>query len=74
MEPEGTWSSPTRFPAGGNKERVMADSGGNSFLGFILGGVVVVLVIIAIVMFSGGFFGGGNTSTVRIEVPKVGTK
>ena len=51
----------------------MADSGGNSFLGFILGGVVVVLVIIAVVMFNGGF-GGGNTSTVKIEVPKVVTK
>ena len=52
----------------------MADNSGNSFLGFILGGVVVVLVIIGVIMFTGGNFGGGNTSTVRIEVPKVVTK
>jgi hypothetical protein len=49
----------------------MADGAGNSFMGFVLGGVVVVLVIIGIVMFNGGNFGGGNTSTVKIEVPKV---
>ena len=44
----------------------MADSGGNSFLGFILGGVVVVLVIIGIFVYSGGFRG----DTVRVELPK----
>ena len=49
----------------------MADSGGNSFMAFVLGGVVVVLVIVGIVLFSNGNFGGSNTSTVKIEVPKV---
>ena len=50
----------------------MADGSGNSFLGFVLGGVVVVLVIIGIVVFTGGNFGGGGgTSTVRIEAPKI---
>ena len=50
----------------------MADnSGGNAFLGFILGGVVVVLAIIGFMMFSSGNFGGGDTSSVKIEVPKV---
>ena len=48
----------------------MADGGSNSFLAFVLGGAVVVLVIIGIVVFNGGEF-GGNTSTVKIEVPKV---
>ena len=52
---------------GRRKERVMADSGGNSFLGFILGGVVVVLVILGIFAYNGGF-GGGDT--VRVELPK----
>ena len=49
----------------------MADGGGTSFMACILGGVGVVLVIIGIVVFNGGNFGGGNTSTVKIEVPKV---
>jgi hypothetical protein len=69
MEPDFRW----RVCDGRQQERVMADGSGNSFLGFVLGGVVVVLVIIGIVAFNGGFGGGGgNTSTVvKIEVPKV---
>jgi hypothetical protein len=50
----------------------MADSSGNSFLGFILGGVVVVLLIIGFVVFNGGNFGGGGGTNVKIEVPKAG--
>jgi hypothetical protein len=46
----------------------MADgSGGNAFLGFVLGGVVVVLVVIGFLAFNGNFRGG---DTVRVELPK----
>lgn len=46
------------------------DSGGMSFLGFVLGGVVIVLAIIAFVV-----YGGQNTGpkTVNLELPTTGT-
>jgi hypothetical protein len=48
----------------------MADnSGGNAFLGFILGGVVVVVAIIGILMYTGNF-PGSNKASVSIELPK----
>ena len=46
----------------------MADGGGQSFLGFILGGVVVVVAIIGFFLYSGGHLGGGS-KTVNINVP-----
>jgi ABC-type transporter Mla subunit MlaD len=49
------------------------NSGSNTFLGFILGGVVVVVAVIAFLVYGGGF-GEKSTSTIKIEVPKVGTK
>jgi hypothetical protein len=45
----------------------MSDSGGNSFLGVIVGGLLVVAVIVGIFAFSGGFRGGDS---VRVELPK----
>ena len=53
----------------------MADNGGgsNAFLGFILGGIVVVVAVLAFIVYGGGF-GQKSTSTIKIEVPKVGTK
>jgi hypothetical protein len=50
----------------------MADNGGgNSFLGFILGGVVVVVAILGFLMYSGSMPGmGGGKSTTIIQVPK----
>ena len=49
----------------------MADNSGNTFLGFVLGGVVVALAVIGILVYNGGNFPGGDTSIVKIEVPKV---
>ena len=43
------------------------DSGGMSFLGFILGGVVVVLAVLAFVMYGGQ---GGSKNVVNLELPK----
>jgi hypothetical protein len=40
----------------------MADGssgGGNTFLGFIVGGLLVVVAVFGLFMFSGGHFGGG---------------
>jgi hypothetical protein len=43
------------------------DSGGMSFLGFILGGVVVVLAVLAFVVYGGQ---GTGPKTVNLELPK----
>ncbi|MGH6768379.1 MAG: hypothetical protein ACRECO_05080 [Xanthobacteraceae bacterium] len=45
----------------------MADNSGNSFLGFIVGGLVVVVAILGIFLYSGNFRGGDS---VRVELPK----
>jgi F0F1-type ATP synthase assembly protein I len=44
------------------------DSGGNSFLSFVLGGLVVVLAILVFAIF-GGHAGGDKSSTVKLELP-----
>lgn len=45
----------------------MADNGGSSFLGFILGGIVVVVAVLAFVVYSGQLGGGSAT---KVELPK----
>jgi hypothetical protein len=49
----------------------MADnSGGMGAMGVIIG-ALLVLVIGGAVLFGTGMIGGGNTSTVKIEAPKI---
>jgi hypothetical protein len=42
------------------------DSGGMSFLGFVLGGVVVVVAVLAFVVYGGQ---GTGPKTVKLELP-----
>lgn len=50
----------------------MADnSGGLGAMGVIVGALVVVVLGLAVLFFSGNL--GGNSSTVKVEVPKVTT-
>lgn len=42
------------------------DGGGQSFLGFILGGVVVVVALIGFFVYSGGHMGGGKTAVIAV--------
>jgi hypothetical protein len=51
----------------GSKESAVADSGGSSFLGFVLGGVVVVLAIVVFLVYGGNL---GSRDTVKVELPK----
>ena len=45
----------------------MADNGGGqSFLGFILGGVVVVVALIGFFMYQGGNIAGGKTAIIAV--------
>lgn len=48
------------------------DSGGMGFMGVIVGGLLVV-VVGAAVLFATGNLGNSNTSTLKVEVPKVTT-
>ena len=54
----------------------MADNGGgsNALLGVVLGALLVGGAVLALIFYGGGFGGKSGTSTVKIEVPKVGTK
>jgi hypothetical protein len=46
---------------------MMADNaGGQSFLGFILGGVVVVVALIGFFIFQGGHAVGGKTAVIAV--------
>ena len=48
------------------------DNGGNSFLGFILGGVVVVIALFGFLMYSGAL-PGGKPNSVSIQASKATT-
>jgi hypothetical protein len=53
----------------------MADNGGGqSFIGFILGGVVVVVIIMGIFLYSGGHLGGGKTTVISVPSAPTATK
>jgi hypothetical protein len=70
-------TKPFALSTAADREQDMAEgnSGSNTFLGFILGGVVVVVAVIAFLMYSGGYFGQQkSTSTIKIELPKTSTK
>jgi hypothetical protein len=45
----------------------MADNSGNSFLGFVVGGLVVAVAVLGILLYSGGYRTG---DTVKVELPK----
>jgi hypothetical protein len=53
----------------------MADNGGGqSFIGFILGGVVVVMIIMGIFLYSGGHLGSGKTTVINVPSAPSTTK
>lgn len=53
----------------------MADNGGGqSFLGFIVGGVVVVVAILGFVIYSGGNLGGGKTAIIAVPTTSGSSK
>lgn len=45
-----------------------AGGGGNTFLGFIVGGLLVVVAALGFFMYTGGHLGGGDTHTVNLNV------
>jgi hypothetical protein len=48
------------------------DSGGMGFMGVIVGGLLVVVVGVA-VLFATGNLGNSNSTTLKVEAPKVTT-
>ena len=51
----------------------MADnSGGNGFMGVIVGGLLVI-VLGAVVLFATGNLGNSNSTTLKVEAPKATT-
>ena len=50
----------------------MADDSSSGFLGVLIGALVVVALVVAVV-FGTGMVGSKDTTTLKVEAPKVGT-
>jgi hypothetical protein len=74
MSTQGTFVPPAGCPRRHIREAAMAEggSGGVGILGVLIGALLVIMVGGGILYATGAIGGGGHTTTLKVEVPKVG--